>query len=413
MRRAVPLLAVALAVAVAGCGGSGGGDDDAEPLVIAVNAPFSRTPYLGRTIFRGASVAAADLGGQSGRLQLAGKIYELRIRKLDTALSPRRALANVRRAIRDGAVAILDEGTGVDASWKVAAEAGVPIGVVYQGGTDLVDPERRPNVFRVAPRDHGLAFRLAEYLIPKGLEIAVLHDDTGYGQNGAEELAKAFARNRDSVAIDLRLPAGQPDLAPQILRARRSGATALLVWGQPPTIAKVVIAARTARWDVPIYTSPAGADPLVRQSLADHPEWVDGLTFASGRLTAEAGPEPYYVFERKYRSLFGPDYVGVRTSDGARVTQPPEFAMYASDFVHLVVAAAERAADPTDGAAVVRALEEVSIRGANGDERGFNEKSHEAVIDDDVYFARFRDMTYAPVTDDPLSSLLPEIQQRG
>jgi hypothetical protein len=33
------------------------------------------------------------------------------------------------------------------------------------------------------------------------------------------------------------------------------------------------------------------------------------------------------------------------------------------------------------------------------------------VVDDDVYFAAFADMTFAPVRDDPLSSTLPVIPQ--
>ena len=51
------------------------------------------------------------------------------------------------------------------------------------------------------------------------------------------------------------------------------------------------------------------------------------------------------------------------------------------------------------------------MRGANGDERGFNVNNHEGVVDDDVYFARFHDMTYSPVKDDPLSSTLPTLRQ--
>ena len=53
----------------------------------------------------------------------------------------------------------------------------------------------------------------------------------------------------------------------------------------------------------------------------------------------------------------------------------------------------------------------MTVRGANGDERGFNQHNHEGVVDDDVYFARFDDMTFAPVKDDPLSSTLPVIDQ--
>ena len=197
-----------------------------------------------------------------------------------------------------------------------------------------------------------------------------------------------------------------------MLRARRSGATALLVWAQAPTIAKVVIAARSAGWNVPVYTPSAGEDPLVRQQLAGHPEWIDGLTFASGRMTAEVGTGPWVAFQEKYETAYGPDRVGVRTRGGRPVVQPPDYAMYSYDFVNVLAAALGRA-DATNGQKLLDALEEVTVQGANGDERGFNRRNHEGVVDDDVYFARFRDMTYRPVNDDPLSATLPAIEQVG
>ena len=103
----------------------------------------------------------------------------------------------------------------------------------------------------------------------------------------------------------------------------------------------------------------------------------------------------------------------MKTSKGARVTEPPEFAMYPYDFVNLLFAAFQKAGDPKDGKAVIAALNQVSVLGANGDSRGFNERNHDGVVDDDVYFARFQDMTYAPVLDDPLSATLPTIDQEG
>ena len=51
-----------------------------------------------------------------------------------------------------------------------------------------------------------------------------------------------------------------------MLRARNAGATGLLVWGRPGTIAAAVRAARRSGWDVPIYAPPDAADPLVRQA---------------------------------------------------------------------------------------------------------------------------------------------------
>jgi ABC-type branched-subunit amino acid transport system substrate-binding protein len=368
---------------------------------------FSRTPYVGQTIADGAELAASKAG-----VEVDGVKYRFRIKRYDTGLSPSTAVRNVRKAIADGAVAIVDEGTGVEASWQIARDKDIPLAVTYQGGEGLIDPAKRPNVFRIAPTDHGMSFRFAEYLIPKKLKVALITDDSSYGQEGAKALDEAFAENPDSVAAKLTVPAAAPDLSPQVLRARRAGATALLVWAQPTTIAGVLSAARSSGWKVPVYTSPTGEDPLVRQQLANHPDWVDGLTFASGRPTAEVGAGPFLSFQRDLENRFGVQLVGVKTPDGAQVVQPPDYAMYSYDFVNVLAAAIQRAGGVADKKKILAALNQVTVAGANGDQRGFNERNHEGVVDDDVYFARFDGMTYRPVKDDPLSATLVPIEQR-
>jgi len=405
--RAAVALVSALVVLASGCGGS---SDEHRTLTVVVNAPFSRTPYVGETIARGAELAAQEVRAAGGIVTDDGT-FDLRIARADNALSPQRAVANVRDAIRDHAVAIVDEGTGVDASWMLARDAHLPLAITYQGGAGLVDPETRPNVFRVAPTDRGISFRLAEYLVPKGLRIALVTDDSGYGREGKAALAKAFGSNPEAVALRAEVPAGSGGVSTAVLRARRAGATALLVWGQARTLAAAITAARSRGWTVPVYAPPSAEDPLLRQQLADHPEWVDGLTFASGRMTAERGPEDWMRFQTAFEKAFGADLVGVRTSSGAPVAQPPDYAMYAYDFVRVLAAAIDGADGVDDRDAVLRALDEVTVRGANGDERGFNVHNHEGVVDDDVYFARFEDMTFRPVSDDALSSTLPVIDQ--
>jgi ABC-type branched-subunit amino acid transport system substrate-binding protein len=397
-----------LPVLAAGCGGDAG-SAGRSTLDVVVNAPFSETPYVGETIARGAELAAIEIRDGGGIVTDSGT-FDLRIVRADTALSPQRAVANVKDAVRRDAVAVIDEGTGVDASWTVAERALLPLCIAYQGGAGLVDPATRPNVFRIAPTDRGISFRLAEYLVPKGVHLAIVTDDSGYGREGKAALAKAFGSDPEAVAVRLEVPAGASDLSAAALRARRAGADGLLVWGGASTIAAAVTAARALRWDVPVYAPPSAEDPLLRQQLADRPRWLDGLTFASGRLTAERGPEDWSRFQAAFESRFGPDLVGVRTSDGAEVAQPPDYAMYSYDFVRVIAAAIDQA-DGTDPKAVLAALEEVTVRGANGDERGFNANNHEGVVDDDVYFARFEDMTFRPVADDPLSSTLPVVDQ--
>ncbi len=406
MRRAILLLAC-VALLAAGCGKSSRASGG--KIVIAVDVPVTGSPYVAQTIRHGVALAANSLNSGGGII-VGTHSYRLAVKLYDNHLSARQAVEDTRRALDADAVAIVTDGTGVDATWQLADRDHVPICITYDGGTGLVDAAKRPNVFRIAPTNHGIAFRFAEYLIPKGVKVGLLHDDSAYGQEGAADIGRAFSGNPRSVALRMTLPLGATDLSPQILRARRSGATALLVWGQPPTIAAVLTAARSIGWDVPVYAPPTGADPFIRQQLADHPSWVDGLTFAAGRLTAEVGTGPFQSFESQYESAYGVDKVGVKTSDGSPVIQPPELAMYAYDFTHVLVAALTRAGS-LDGEKVLAALNEVTTQGANGDERGFNRHNHDGVVDDDVYFARFHDMTYAPVKDDPLSSTLPVIPQ--
>jgi branched-chain amino acid transport system substrate-binding protein len=406
VRRLASLLA-GFALVAAGCGGSSGGGTGR--LVIAVDVPLTGSPYVAQTVKHGVQLAAENLN-VGGGVMVGSRSYRLAVKVYDSHLSARRAVADTRRALGAGAVAIVTDGTGVDATWEVARRDDVAICIGYDGGTGLVDPVKRPNVFRIAPTNHGIAFRYAEYLVPKKLRVGLLSDDSAYGREGAADLKRAFSENAGSVAISMTLPSGETDLSPQVLRARRSGATALLVWGQAPTIAAVLTAARSVGWNVPVYAPPTGADPFIRQQLADHPTWVDGLTFASGRMTAEVGVQPFESFEAQYEATFGVDRVGVKTPGGAPVFQPPEYAMYSYDFVHLLVAAVSLAKSAERGE-ILAALNQATTEGANGDDRGFNENNHEGVVDDDIYFARFHGMTFAPVTDDPLSSTLPRLPQ--
>jgi ABC-type branched-subunit amino acid transport system substrate-binding protein len=405
--RRLALFLAGLALLAAGCGKSS--SSASGRIVIAVDVPVTGSPYVAQTIRQGVELAASNLNGGGG-IRLGSKSYLLKVKLYDNHLSARTAVEDTRRAIGAGADTIVTDGTGVDATWQLARQAGVSICVAHDGGTGLVDADARPNVFRIAPTNHGIAFRYAEYLIPKKLKVGLLADDSAYGREGGADIAKAFSANPESVALKLTLPAGQTDLSAQILRARRAGATALLVWGQPPTIAAVLTASRSIGWQVPVYTPPTGSDPFIRQQLADHPGWVDGLTFAGGRLTAEVGSGPFVNFQSQYEATYGADRVGVKTSQGEAVVEPPEFAMYSYDFVHVLVAAIAHASS-VEPAKITSSLNQVTTQGANGDERGFNEHNHDGVVDDDVYFARFQDMTYAPVHDDPLSATLPAMPQ--
>ena len=381
----------------------------ADTAIIVLDVPVTKQAALAKQIERGARLAVEEINAGGG-VRAGSATYKLELRVLDSDESPQKTAANMRTAASIGAVAVIDEGTGVDAGWRIANDAGIAVGIVFQGGPQLVDVATRPNVFRITPTDNGIAFRYAEYLIPKGLKVALITDDSTYGNGGRAALDTAFRRNPEAVAAKIDVPANATDLTPQMLRARESKATAILCWARPNAIALALRAARAAGWDVPFYTPPSGEDPFLRQQFATHPEWIEGMTVALSRLTSEKGPDPYNKFRTALEKRFGPERVGV-TSNGRDVIQAPDVPMYSYDFVHVVALAVARAQTSTSATVLVSAFEQVEAQGANGDERAFNEINHEGVVDDDVFFAKFHDMIWSPVKDDPLSATLPDISQ--
>src|SRR6185503_1613098 len=117
-------------------------------------------------------------------------------------------------------------------------------------------------------------------------------------------------------------------------------------------------AARSTRWSVPIYAATSGGDPIVRQQLSDHPDWVEGLTFTSSRLTSEKGPAPFEKFRSAYEKRFGVEKIGIKIG-GKELVHPPEQAMYSYDFVKVVAAAMTSAKVSKPGPKLVAEMEQV------------------------------------------------------
>ena len=375
------------------CAAAPAGGDEA---LFVVSAPLTGEPWVGRSVERGAQLAAAELnedGGIDGR--------RVRIEVLDNAGSPQRAVANARTAVSRGALALVTDGVGALAVAEVSEPADLPVFVVFEGGASIVDPQERPTVFRLAPANAPMSRRLADYVSEKASRVGLLADGSSYGTEGVQATRTALSRNEITVSSDAAI--GE-DVAAQVLQARRGGAEALVVWARASGVAAVVRAARSTGWDVPVFTGPTGEDPLVRQRLADRPEWLDGLTFVSFRITSEVGPEPFAAYRAAYEQEFGVEQVGVQAG-GRPVVMPPDWSTYAYDAVKLTAAAV------LAGGPLLTALDGTVITGANGDERGFGPTDREGVSPDDMYFGRFQDLRFAPVEDDLLSTGLPAVPQ--
>lgn len=394
MRR---VAAVAALLLLAAC--SDGGEPAGGEVTIVVSAPLSSSPWVAESVVRGTRLAVDELNAKGARY---------RVVELDHANSVERAQANARRAVEDGAAALITDGVGAVAVATVSEPADLPVFVTFEGGEGIVDESARPTLFRMAPANRPMAVRLTDYLAGKRPKIALLTDDSGYGRDGRADLRRAIAQNGLTVTSDVELATGA-DPAPQVLAARQSGADTVLVWARAPVLASVVSAVRSRGWNAPIWSGPTAEDPVVRQQLAPHPEWLNGVGFVSFRMTAEIGPEPFEAFRAAYEKKYGPGTFGV--SDGGReVVQPPDWAMYGYDSVKLLHEALRLSKGKT-GQPLMDALHLASITGANGDERSFLARNHEGVSSDDMYIAVYERMRYKPAKDDILSASLPEVRQ--
>ena len=76
--------------------------------------------------------------------------------------------------------------------------------------------------------------RLADYIANGKPKVAMLTDDSGYGEQGRKALRESFTVDEVEVVSDQVIPRRARDLAPQILAARQAGADRLVVWAAPP-----------------------------------------------------------------------------------------------------------------------------------------------------------------------------------
>ena len=93
-------------------------------------------------------------------------------------------------------------------------------------------PERLPH--RPANTQWDDAVRGYTLNIAKAKKVAVVGDTTGYGVTAANASAANFQKDGAEVVYKANIDATQPDMTPDMLRARNAGAQAIMIWSSPP-----------------------------------------------------------------------------------------------------------------------------------------------------------------------------------
>jgi len=140
----------------------------------------------------------------------------------------------------------------------------------------LIDPAKYPNAYRIAPSNGQWDDAVRGYTLKTlGLkQVALFGDTTGYGTTAVAASAAAFAKDGATISYQVQIDANQPDVTPDMLRARDAGAKAIVIWTVAVGLISRVLNARAALgWDVPVVGHPSLGAGEVRGLLDKPSNW--------------------------------------------------------------------------------------------------------------------------------------------
>ncbi len=124
----------------------------------------------------------------------------------------------------------------------------------------LIDPVKFPNAFRLAPSNSQWDDAVRNYClnILKAKKVAVIGDTTGYGVTALGASVAAFKKDGADVVYQANIDATQPDMTPDMLRARNAGAEVIVVWSVTTGMEARMFNTRAAmNWDVSFVGHPS------------------------------------------------------------------------------------------------------------------------------------------------------------
>ena len=206
---------------------------------------------------RGVEYAAAEINAAGG---VKGRKIEVITR--DTQGDPSKAVNAVMELInRQKVHAIWGPVNSGEALATTAPMAKAFMPNIHPCVVDtLINPEKYPNAFRTATANAQWDGAAVGYLtkIVKAQKVAVVTDTTGYGTTANAASVASLGKAGIEVSYKALIDSNQADVSADMLRARNSGATAILMWTVSTGLMSRVINARgDMGWDIPIVGHPS------------------------------------------------------------------------------------------------------------------------------------------------------------
>lgn len=140
----------------------------------------------------------------------------------------------------------------------------------------LINPAKFPNAFRLAPSNTQWDDAVRNYCLKilKAKKVAVIGDTTGYGVTAANASAAALKKDGAEVVYLATIDATQPDMTPDMLRAKNAGAEAIVCWSTSTGMdARLFNTRASMGWDVPFVGHPSMSSGEIGKLVQKPENW--------------------------------------------------------------------------------------------------------------------------------------------
>ncbi len=353
--------------------------NNSQTIRIGLSGPFSGgSSPMGESMRNGIRLAVQEINAIGG---VHGRTIELveRDDQANNELGAKIATELTRMKVA-ASIGIVNTGVGL-ASIDIYQQARTPLMIAVSTGPVLTrryaPPAAPANfIFRVSPTLDLEARMLAADLKKRGVsKVALLADDTPYGDSGTNAFADAARQAGVELVTTQRFKIGESDMSRQLKNARAAGAQAVVGWGIGPELAQVARGMHQMAWRVPLM----GSWTLSMRNFIDAAGSAGEGALLPQTFIQDAGSTAKNSFLLAYRRHFNTDLI-----------PSPMSAAQGYDGMHLL-ALALRQANTLDGDAIRKALENLEARYqgvVTSYEKPFSAQDHEAISANMMVIAR-------------------------
>jgi branched-chain amino acid transport system substrate-binding protein len=379
------LLGTAVALAL----GFGACKTESNEIKIGMYHPLSGgSAPMGNSARNGSRLAVEEINAAGG---IGGKKLVL-VERDDESKNERGGQLVQELIEKEKVVAILGPtNTGVaDASTKYSNEKKVPHIINVSAGAkvnDLFATSPDNYIFRIAANDYVQSEMIVKEAcdLRKFTKVAVICDDTNYGQNGSAKLQDAM-KKRNLVPVYIgKFKVKDTDMTPQLQEAKKAGAQAILTYGIGPELAALCNSMEKIAWKADVVGSWTLSMSNFINNAAKN---GNGATMPQTFIQNGATDAKAVKFIADYAAKFNesPIPVGVAAAQGY-------------DSVYLLKLALEQAGAGADGAKIKAALENLTATytGVTGTyTKPFSATDHEAIKEANVKMGVVKDGVVIP-----------------